>query len=141
MLMPKRTKFRKYHVSRSRPTGYASKGLCSGYSSGAIQFGTFAIQALEAGRLSARVLEATRRSITRKLKRKGQLWTRVFPDTPVTAKPAETRMGKGKGAVSFWVARVQRGQILFEIDGIPTIIAHQAMKKAIQKLPLSARAI
>lgn len=141
MLMPKRTKFRKYQVFRSRPTGFACKGVCSGFASEPLQFGNIAIQALQAGRLSARVIEATRRTITRKLKRKGQLWTRVFPDIPVTAKPAEVRMGKGKGPVSFWVARVKRGQILFEVDGVGGVVAYQAIQKAIQKLPLSARVL
>ena len=141
MLSPKRTRFRKYQVSRTRPKGLVSQRVCSGFAGELVQFGNLAIQALEAGRLSACVIEATRRSITRKLKRKGQLWTRIFPDIPITAKPAETRMGKGKGAISFWVARVKRGQILFEVDGVNLVLARQAINKAIQKLPISARVL
>src|SRR5210317_108933 len=106
MLQPKRTKFRKMQ-----------KGLASGITQQDLNFGSYGIQSLETGRLRASVIEAMRRVMTRKLKRQGQIWIRVFPDLVISQKPAEVRMGKGKGSPSYWVCRVQKGQMLFELDG------------------------
>jgi len=132
MLSPKRTKFRKQH--RGRMTGKASKG-------NTIAFGDYALQALEPVWLTSRQIEATRRTITRYVKRGGKLWIRVFPDKPVTARPAETRMGSGKGAPEYWVAVVRPGHILFEITGVPAEAAKQAMKLASYKLPIKTKFI
>ena len=132
MLSPKRTKFRKQH--RGRMTGKASKG-------NTIAFGDYALQALEPVWLTSRQIEATRRTITRYVKRGGKLWIRVFPDKPVTARPAETRMGSGKGAPEYWVAVVRPGHILFEINGVPAEAAKQAMKLASYKLPIKTKFI
>lgn len=132
MLSPKRTKFRKQH--RGRMTGKASKG-------NTIAFGDYALQALEPVWLTSRQIEATRRTITRYVKRGGKLWIRVFPDKPVTARPAETRMGSGKGAPEYWVAVVRPGHILFEINGVPADAAKQAMKLASYKLPIKTKFI
>ena len=130
MLQPKRTKFRKYQ-----------KGLVRGVKPNTtdLQFGAYGIKALESGRMSARTLEAVRRVLTRKFKRTGQIWIRVFPDLAVSAKPGESRMGKGKGAPAFWVCRIQRGQILFEMDGVTPQLAHQAALLAYYKLPLKTK--
>ena len=128
MLQPKRTSFRKMH-----------KGRVSGTKKHTLHFGSFGLQACSAGRLKASVIEAMRRVMTRKLKRQGQIWIRVFPDISVSEKPAEVRMGKGKGSPSFWICRIQKGQILFELDGIPKSLALQAMKLACHKLPWAAR--
>lgn len=126
MLQPKRTKFRKFH-----------KGRVSGIKDNQYQlsFGNYGIKTYESGRLSARVLEAARRSMTRKMRRGGQLWIRVFPDIGVSTKPAEVRMGKGKGNPDYWVTRVQAGQILFEIDGVSKDLAKQAARAASFKIP------
>ena len=132
MLSPKRTKFRKQH--RGRMTGKASKG-------NTIAFGDYALQALEPVWLTSRQIEATRRTITRYVKRGGKLWIRVFPDKPITARPAETRMGSGKGAPEYWVAVVRPGHILFEINGVPAEAAKQAMKLASYKLPIKTKFI
>jgi large subunit ribosomal protein L16 len=132
MLSPKRTKFRKQH--RGRMTGKASKG-------NTIAFGSHALQALEAVWLTSRQIEATRRTITRYVKRGGKLWIRVFPDKPVTARSAETRMGAGKGAPEYWVAVIKPGHILFEITGVPEKIAKEAMKLASYKLPIKTKFI
>nr|YP_009511300.1 ribosomal protein L16 [Gracilariopsis longissima]AXI97177.1 ribosomal protein L16 [Gracilariopsis longissima]UAD89093.1 ribosomal protein L16 [Gracilariopsis longissima] len=132
MLSPKRTKFRKQH--RGRMTGRASKG-------NKIAFGKYALQTLEPVWLTARQIEATRRTITRYVKRGGKLWIRVFPDKPITARPAETRMGSGKGAPEYWVAVIKPGHILFEIDGVPEQTAKQAMKLASYKLPVKTKFI
>lgn len=132
MLQPKRTKFRKYQ-----------KGRASGikHNQYELSFGTYGIKTLCAGRISARVLEAARRTMTRKMRRAGQLWIRVFPDIAVSTKPAEVRMGKGKGNPDFWVSRVQAGQILFEIDGISGDLAKQAVLLAAHKIPLPTQFI
>nr|YP_010988265.1 ribosomal protein L16 [Rhodochorton tenue]WOK79461.1 ribosomal protein L16 [Rhodochorton tenue] len=132
MLSPKRTKFRKQH--RGRMTGKASKG-------NTIAFGDYALQALEPVWLTSRQIEATRRTITRYVKRGGKLWIRVFPDKPVTARPAETRMGSGKGAPEYWVAVVRPGHILFEMNGVPANAAKEAMKLASYKLPIKTKFI
>ena len=127
MLSPKRTKYRK-HQKGSR------KGVQSNDTE--LRFGRYGLKSLESGRIHAKTIEAVRRAITRKLKRSGQVWIRIFPDLVVTRKPAEVRMGKGKGSPSFWVCRVQPGQILYEMDGIPAPLARQAANLAYQKLPV-----
>lgn len=132
MLSPKKTKFRKQH--RGRMKGRAYRG-------NTIAFGEYAIQALEPVWLSSRQIEATRRTITRYVKRGGKLWIRVFPDKPVTARPAETRMGSGKGAPEYWVAVIKPGHILFEIAGVSKNVAQQAMKLAAYKLPIKTKFI
>jgi len=130
MLSPKRTKFRKQHRGRMR--GYASKG-------NTIIFGEYGLQANEPTWLTSRQIEATRRTITRYVKRGGKLWIRTFPDKPVTARPAETRMGSGKGAPEYWVSVIKPGHILFEIAGVPQNVAEQAMKLASYKLPIRTK--
>ena len=130
MLQPKRTKFRKMQ-----------KGRASGITQQDLNFGSYDIQSLETGRLKASVIEAMRRVITRKLKRQGQIWIRVFPDVPVSQKPAEVRMGKGKGSPAFWICRIQKGQVIFEIDGVPKALALQAMQLACHKFPWRARLV
>nr|YP_007947836.1 ribosomal protein L16 [Neoporphyra haitanensis]YP_010925624.1 chloroplast 50S ribosomal protein L16 [Neoporphyra dentata]YP_010925835.1 chloroplast 50S ribosomal protein L16 [Neoporphyra seriata]AGG37085.1 ribosomal protein L16 [Neoporphyra haitanensis]WKD83856.1 chloroplast 50S ribosomal protein L16 [Neoporphyra dentata]WKD84067.1 chloroplast 50S ribosomal protein L16 [Neoporphyra seriata]BCA87295.1 ribosomal protein L16 [Neoporphyra dentata] len=132
MLSPKKTKFRKQH--RGRMKGSASKG-------NTIAFGDYALQAIEPVWLTSRQIEATRRTITRYVRRGGKLWIRVFPDKPVTARPAETRMGSGKGAPEYWVAVIRPGHILFEITGVPQKTAQQAMKLASYKLPIKTKFI
>ena len=132
MLSPKRTKFRKQH--RGRMKGYASKG-------NTIIFGEYGLQATEPTWLSSRQIEATRRTITRYVKRGGKLWIRVFPDKPITARPAETRMGSGKGAPEYWVAVVKPGHVIFEISGVPKNTAEQAMRLASYKLPIKTKFI
>jgi len=132
MLSPKRTKFRKQH--RGRMKGNASKGNY-------IAFGDFALQTIEPVWLTSRQIEATRRTITRYVKRGGKLWIRVFPDKPVTARPAETRMGSGKGAPEYRVAVIKPGHILFEISGVSEAIAKEAMKLASYKLPVKTKFI
>nr|YP_009393354.1 ribosomal protein L16 [Symphyocladiella dendroidea]ARW61916.1 ribosomal protein L16 [Symphyocladiella dendroidea] len=132
MLSPKRTKFRKQHRGRMR--GNASKG-------NTIVFGEYALQATEPTWLTSRQIEATRRTITRYVKRGGKLWIRVFPDKPITARPAETRMGSGKGAPEYWVAVIKPGHIIFEIAGVPEKVAQQAMHLASYKLPIKTKFI
>ena len=132
MLMPRRVKHRKQQ--RGRMDGNAKGGTD-------LNFGSYGIQALEPCWLTARQIEAARISMTRRVKRGGQIWIRVFPDKPVTAKPAETRMGSGKGNPEFWVAVVKPGRILFEMDGVTEELAREALTLAIQKLPIKARVI
>lgn len=132
MLSPRRTKFRKQH--RGRMKGYASKG-------NTIIFGEYGLQANEPTWLTSRQIEATRRTITRCVKRGGKLWIRTFPDKPITARPAETRMGSGKGAPEYWVSVIKPGHILFEIAGVPQNIAEKAMKLASYKLPIRTKFI
>lgn len=132
MLMPRKVKYRKQH--RGRMTGAAKGGT-------AISFGEFAIQALEPGWITARQIEAARIAMTRHVKRGGKVWINVFPDKPVTQKPAETRMGSGKGNPEHWVAVVKPGRILFELSGVSEELARAAMERAIQKLPIKARFI
>lgn len=130
MLSPKRTKFRKQH--RGRLTGKASRG-------NTISFGDYAIQALEPTWLTSRQIEATRRTITRYTKRGGKLWITIFPDKPITARAAESRMGSGKGAVDYWVAVVKPGHILFELSGVPLKLAKEALEIASYKLPIKTK--
>ena len=130
MLMPRKVKHRKQH--RGRLTGQAKGGTT-------VSFGEFGIQALEPAWVTARQIEAARIAMTRHIRRGGKVWIRVFPDKPVTAKPAETRMGSGKGNPEFWVAVVKPGRILFELGGVNETLARSAMERAIQKLPMKAR--
>ncbi|MFH1783949.1 MAG: 50S ribosomal protein L16 [bacterium] len=130
MLMPKRVKYRKTH--RGRMKGIATRG-CN------VSFGEYALQALEPCWVTARQIEAARVALTRALKRGGKVWIRIFPDKPVTKKPAETRMGKGKGAPEFWVAVVKRGRVLFEIEGVDKILAKKALTSAGHKLPMKTK--
>ena len=127
MLQPKRTKYRKQQKGRNR--GIAWKGSD-------ISFGSFALKSLELGRLTSRQIESARIAMTRHMKREGVVWIRVFPDKPVTRKPQEVRMGKGKGAVDHYIIEVQPGRILFEIDGVTEELAHQSLRLAAQKLPV-----
>jgi large subunit ribosomal protein L16 len=132
MLQPKRTKYRK-----------AFKGRISGAAKGGfnLDFGAFGLKAMEPDRLTARQIEAARRAITRHMKRAGRVWIRVFPDVPVSRKPAEVRMGSGKGAPEFWAARVKPGRVLFELDGVPVAVAKEALALAAAKLPIKTRFI
>ena len=132
MLQPKRTKFRKAHKGRIH--GKAPGGT-------ALNFGAYGLKAMGPDRITARQIEAARRAITRHIKRQGRLWIRVFPDVPVSSKPAEVRMGSGKGAPEFWVARVKPGRILFELDGVPGDIAAVAFSRAAMKLPIKTKVI
>lgn len=126
MLIPKRTKFRKQMKGRNR--GLANKG-------GKVSFGEFGLQAADRGRLTSRQIEAARRTITRQVKRSGKLWIRIFPDKPITKKPLEVRQGKGKGNVEYWVALIQPGRMLYEIEGVSEEQAREAFKLAAAKLP------
>jgi large subunit ribosomal protein L16 len=130
MLMPRKVKHRK--VARGRLSGQAKGGTT-------VDFGDYGIQALEPGWISARQIEAGRIAMTRHVRRGGKVWIRVFPDKPITAKPAETRMGSGKGNPEYWVAVVKPGRILFELGGVDEALARAAMERAIQKLPIKAR--
>jgi large subunit ribosomal protein L16 len=130
MLSPKRTKFRKAHKGRIH-------GVAKGGTS--LNFGQFGLKAMEPERVTARQIEAARRAITRAMKRAGRVWIRIFPDVPVSLKPAEVRMGSGKGAPEFWVARVKPGRIMFEIDGVPQELAHAALALGAAKLPIKTR--
>jgi large subunit ribosomal protein L16 len=128
MLQPKRTKFRKQQKGRNR--GLAERGS-------KVSFGEFGLKATGRGRLTARQIEAARRVITRRIKRGGKVWIRVFPDKPITQKPLEVRMGKGKGNVEFWVAQVQPGRVLYEMEGVPEEVAREAFTLAAAKLPMA----
>ena len=132
MLSPKRTKYRKYR--KGRITGIKPN-------INTLEFGKYGLKSLETGRIPAKTLEAVRRVLTRKFKRTGKIWIRIFPDIPITAKPAEVRMGKGKGSLSFWVCKIQAGQILFEMDGISFQLAQQAALLAYYKLPIKTKFI
>ena len=132
MLQPKRTKFRK--MQKGRMKGMAQRG-------NQIAFGSFAIKSLDECWMTARQIEAARIAITRYMKREGQVWIRIFPDKPVTKKPAEVRMGKGKGAPELWVAPIRPGRILFECDGVPLEVAQEAMRLGAQKLPMKVKFI
>ena len=126
MLQPKRTKFRKQMKGRNR--GLAHRG-------GKVSFGEYALKSVARGRLTARQIEAARRTITRYVKRGGKLWIRVFPDVPITKKPIEVRQGKGKGNVEYWIAKIQPGRVLYEIEGVSEDVAREAFKLAAAKLP------
>ncbi len=132
MLMPKRVKYRKQ--MRGRMKGQASRGVT-------IDAGEFGLQALEPAWVTARQIEAVRRVLVREMKRRGKVWIRIFPDKPVTAKPAETRMGKGKGAVDHWVAVVKPGRIMFEVAGVPENVARTALAQAAYKLPMRTQIV
>jgi large subunit ribosomal protein L16 len=132
MLMPKRTKFRKMMKGRMR--GRAKGGAT-------ITFGDYGLQAMECGWLKSRQIEACRVAITRKMKRTGQVWIRIFPDKPITLKPAETRMGKGKGNPEYWVAVIKPGRVLFEINGVTPDLAKEALRLGAAKLPFKTRVI
>ncbi|WP_116474994.1 50S ribosomal protein L16 [Zobellella maritima] len=127
MLQPKRTKFRKVHKGRNR--GVATSG-------NQISFGSFGLKATTRGRITARQIEAARRAMTRHVKRQGKIWIRIFPDKPITEKPLEVRMGKGKGNVEYWVAQIQPGRVLYEMDGVPEALAREAFALAAAKLPV-----
>ncbi len=127
MLQPRRTKYRKQQKGRNR--GYAHKGS-------SIAFGSFALKSLEFSRITSRQIESARIALTRNMKREGKVWIRIFPDKPMTSKPAEVRMGKGKGAVDHYIIEVQPGRILFEIDGVTEELAHASLRLAAQKLPI-----
>ena len=127
MLQPKRTKFRKQQKGRNR--GVAQAGT-------RVSFGEFGLKAVDRGRITSRQIEAARRAMTRHIKRGGKIWIRIFPDVPVTSKPIEVRMGKGKGNVEYWVSKVQPGRVLYEMEGVPEHVAREAMRRAAAKLPV-----
>ena len=126
MLQPKRTKFRKTHKGRNR--GLALRGS-------KVSFGEFGLKAVDRGRMTARQIEAGRRAMTRRIRRGGKIWIRVFPDKPITKKPLEVRQGKGKGSVEYWVALIQPGKVLYEMQGVPEDVAREALSLAAAKLP------
>ncbi len=132
MLQPKRTKFRKQFKGRIH--GEAKGGFL-------LNFGSFALKATEPERVTARQIEAARRAITRHMKRQGRVWIRIFPDVPVSSKPVEVRMGKGKGSTDYWAAKVKPGRIMFEIDGVSEIIAREALRLGAMKLPVTTRVV
>ena len=132
MLQPKRTKFRKVHKGRNR--GLAQRGS-------KVSFGTVGLQATGRGRITARQIEAARRAMTRHIKRGGKIWIRVFPDKPIPQKPLEVRMGKGKGNVEYWVAQIQPGRMLYEMEGVSEDVAREAFRLAAAKLPISTRVV
>lgn len=130
MLQPKRSKFRK--MQKGRIKGHATRGT-------SIAFGSFGLKTLDEGFITSRQIESARIAVTRFMKREGKVWIRIFPDKPITAKPAEVRMGKGKGAPSHWVAVVRPGRIMFEADGVPLDVAKEALRLAAQKLPVRTK--
>ena len=130
MLQPKKTKFRKQH--KMVPSGTATRGT-------SLAFGSFGIKSLETCWITSRQIEAARVAVTRYMKREGQIWIRIFPDKPITRKPLEVRMGKGKGAPEFWVATVKPGTVIFEAEGVPMAIAKEALRLAAQKLPVTTK--
>lgn len=132
MLQPKKTKYRK--AFKGRIHGAAKGGF-------SLNFGSYGLKTVEPERITARQIEAARRAITREMKRAGRVWIRVFPDLPVSKKPTEVRMGKGKGSVEFWAARVKPGRILFEIDGVPEDVAKEALRLGAMKLPVTTRVV
>ena len=132
MLQPKRTKFRKAHKGRIK--GAAKGGFT-------LNFGSYGLKALQPERVTARQIEATRRAITRHMKRAGRVWIRIYPDVPVSKKPTEVRMGKGKGSVEFWACKVKPGRIMFEIDGVPENVAREALELGAAKLPVKTKIV
>ncbi len=130
MMSPKKTKYRKAHKGRIR--GNAKGGS-------ALNFGEYGLKAMQPERVTARQIEAARRAISRHVKRQGRMWIRIFPDVPVTKKPAEVRMGSGKGSVEYWACRVEPGRIMFEIDGVPEQVAREAFDRASAKLPIKTK--
>ena len=132
MLQPKRTKFRKQHKGRIHGSAKGGTDL---------NFGSFGLKAMKPERITARQIEAARRAMTRQMKRQGRVWIRIFPDVPVSKKPTEVRMGKGKGSVEFWAAKVKPGRIMFEIDGVSESVAREALRLAAMKLPVKTRVV
>ncbi len=132
MLQPKRTKFRKAHKGRLK--GVATSGTT-------LNFGAYGLKAVEPGRITARQIEATRRAVTRHIKRAGRVWIRIFPDVPVSKKPTEVRMGKGKGSPEYWMVRIQPGKVMFELDGVPAELAREAFERGAAKLPIKTKFI
>ncbi len=132
MLQPKRTKFRKMHKGRIH--GQAKGGT-------ELNFGSYGLKAATPERVTARQIEAARRALTRHMKRQGRVWIRIFPDVPVSKKPTEVRMGKGKGSVEYWAAKVKPGRVMFEIDGVSESVAREALRLAAMKLPLQTRIV
>ncbi len=132
MLQPKKTKFRKQFKGRIHGTAKGGTDL---------NFGQFGLKALEPERITARQIEAARRAMTRHMKRQGRVWIRIFPDVPVTQKPTEVRMGKGKGSVEYWAAKVKPGRVMFEIDGVTEPVAREALRLAAMKLPIKSRIV
>ncbi len=132
MLQPKRTKFRKMHKGRNR--GLATRGA-------KVSFGEYGLRATTRGRITARQIEAARRALTRHVKRGGKIWIRIFPDKPITQKPLEVRQGKGKGNVEYWVGLVQPGRVLYEIEGVTSEVAHEALQLAAAKLPVRTEVV
>ena len=132
MLQPKRTKYRKQQKGRNR--GLAQRG-------NKVDFGSFGLKSLGIGRITNRQIEAARIAMTRHMKREGKVWIRIFPDKPITSKPLEVRMGKGKGALDHWVANVQPGRIMFELDGVSREVAEEALRLAAQKLPVQTKVV
>ena len=132
MLQPARTKFRKAHKGRIKGVAHSGATLA---------FGEYGLKAMEPERVTARQIEAARRALTRHMKRAGRVWIRVFPDVPVSKKPAEVRMGSGKGAPEFWAARVKPGRVLFELDGVPVTVAKEALALAAAKLPIRTKVV
>ncbi|GIX08950.1 50S ribosomal protein L16 [Elioraea sp.] len=132
MLQPKKTKWRKAHKGRIH--GHAKGGTT-------LNFGSYGLKALEPERITARQIEAARRTITRQMKRQGRVWIRIFPDVPVSKKPAEVRMGSGKGSPEFWVCRVKPGRIMFELDGVTAEVARSALELAAAKLPIKTKIV
>ncbi|MCR9215269.1 MAG: 50S ribosomal protein L16 [Proteobacteria bacterium] len=130
MLQPKRTKFRKAHKGRLK--GIATSGTT-------LNFGAYGLKAVQPGRITARQIEATRRAVTRHIKRAGRVWIRIFPDVPVSKKPTEVRMGKGKGSPEYWMVRVQPGKVMFELDGVPLELAREAFERGAAKLPIKTK--
>ncbi|MEC7656910.1 MAG: 50S ribosomal protein L16 [Pseudomonadota bacterium] len=132
MLSPKRTKFRKAH--KGRVHGNAKGGT-------SLNFGAYGLKAMQPGRITARQIEASRRAVTRHIKRAGKVWIRIFPDVPVSSKPAEVRMGKGKGSPEYWMCRVKPGRVMFELDGVESDIAREALMFAAAKMPIRCKFI
>jgi large subunit ribosomal protein L16 len=132
MLQPKKTKFRKMH--KGRISGNAKGGF-------ALNFGSYGLKSLEPSRVTARQIEAARRAMTRHMKRAGRVWIRIFPDVPVSKKPTEVRMGKGKGSVEYWAAKVKPGRVMFEIDGVSIDVAREALSLAAAKLPVKCKIV
>jgi len=134
MLQPKKIRWRKHHKELQRLRGITPRGA-------SLNFGTYGLKAMEAGRITARQIEAARIAATRFMKREGSIWIKIFPDKPITKKPLEVRMGKGKGAVEYWAAVVKPGRMLFEVGGVPLDVAKEALRLAAQKLPVKTKFI
>jgi len=134
MLQPKKIKWRKHHKELRRLRGKAQRGA-------RLAFGSIGLKAMEGGRITARQIEAARIAIARTIKRQGRVWIRIFPDLPVTKKPAEVRMGSGKGSPEYWVAAVKAGRILYEMEGVPEDLAREALRRAQSKLPIATKIV